>query len=102
MLVITLFLLTGVVLGLSIGKLSILLKLNEGILTLTIYFALFILAISTGLDDLIVKSIDNIGWKALFLIVATATGCILICWIFYKSLIGIIVHGKRWIPKSEK
>jgi len=75
---------------------------QEGILTLTIYLALFILDISTGLDDQVVKSIDNIGWKAFFLIVATATGCILICWIFYKTLIGIIAHGKRLTLKSEK
>jgi hypothetical protein len=102
MLVIILFLLAGIILGMSIGKLSSLLKLNEGILTLTIYLALFMLAITIGLDDQIVKSIDDIGWEAFILTIAVAAGCISMCWIFYKTLIGRIAHARRWSLKSEQ
>jgi hypothetical protein len=102
MLVIILFLLAGIGLGLSIGKLSSLLKLNEGILTLTIYFALFMFAITAGLDDRIVKSIDDMGWAAFIMIIAVATSCVLLCWIFYKTLIARITHGKQMTLKSEQ
>ena len=102
MLIIILFLITAICAGLSIGKISVLLKLNEGIFTLTFYLVLFILAVSTGLDDRIVKSIDNIGWKAFLLQVASATGGTLICRIFYKSLLRRVTNNKLYSATSGR
>jgi hypothetical protein len=102
MLIIILFLITGICLGFSIGKISALLKLNEGILTLTIYLVLFMGALSTGMDDQIVKSIDILGWPAFLLIIAAITAGTLFCRIFYKSLSNKLINSKLYASNSGK
>ena len=86
MLVIILFLVTGISLGLFAGKISTLLKMNEGMFTLFIYSFLFMLAISIGVDDLVVMSLDNIGWIAFFGIVGTVATCAVFGWFLYKNV----------------
>jgi hypothetical protein len=84
MLVILLFLITGIGLGLSVDKISTLLKINEKMLTLAIYSLLFMLAVSIGLDEKIVRSLDSIGWFVFILIVSAVTVFTFICWHLYK------------------
>lgn len=102
MLIIFIILLTGILLGLSIGKISVLLKVKEGILTLTIYLILFMFAISTGIDDLIVKSIDSRGWNIFLLIIAVATAGTIIIRIMHKILSGRIMNSKMFNAESGK
>ena len=85
MLVILLFLFIGVSLGLSLGKISILLKMNEKMLTLAIYSLLFMIAISLGIDDLILRSLDSIGWFAFILIVGAVAASTAICRHLYNA-----------------
>ena len=92
MLVIVLFLIIGVSLGLSAGKISALLKMNEGIFTLSIYSFLFMLAISVDIDDLIVRSLDNIGWIAFITLVGVIAAFMVIGWYLYKI---IYINFKR-------
>jgi hypothetical protein len=84
MLVIILFLIIGIGLGLSAGKISNLLKMNEPMLTVSIYLLLFMLAVSTRMDELIVRNLDNIGWPVFFIIVITVIGCTIVFSYFYK------------------
>jgi hypothetical protein len=102
MLIIILFLITGICLGFSICKISARLKLNEGILTLTIYIVLFILVILTGVEDQIVKTIDSIGWPAFLLIIAAATLGTLIYRVFYKFLSRRLINSKLYTTNSGK
>jgi len=84
MLIIILFLITGISLSLSIRRISILLKMNEKILTLTIYLFIFMLAISTGLDNKIVVSLDTIGWLAFMMILGVFTAITIVFWFLYN------------------
>ncbi len=102
MLIIVLILTAGILLGLSIPRISALIKLNEGILTLTIYLIFFMIAVLTGVDDLIVKSIDSIGWPAFLLILITAVCGIAVSWLFYKFLLRRITHNRLFTADSGK
>lgn len=93
MLVIILFLIIGVSLGLSASRISILLKMNERMLTLSVYLLLFMLSISIGADDLIVRNLDRIGWYAFFVIVGAVAVSTIVCWHLYKTLF------KKYKPK---
>ena len=86
MLVIILFLIIGVSLGLSASRISILLKMNERMLTLSVYLLLFILAISIGADDLIVRNLDRIGWTSFIVIVGVIAVSTIVCLHLYKIL----------------
>ena len=86
MLVILFFLLTGVSLGLFADKISALLKLDERIFTPAVYLVLFMLAITTGLDEKIVESLDSLGWLSFIIIVCAVTLIGVIIWSFFKSI----------------
>ena len=86
MLVIVLLLITGVIIGLSVGKISELLKLDERMLTLLAYLVLFMFAISTGIDEKILRSLDIIGWFEFIIIIGAVTMSILIFWYLTKLL----------------
>ena len=86
MFVIIVFLISGISLSLFAGKISSLLKMNEGIFTLSIYSFLFMLAISVGIDDLIVKSLDNIGWIAFITIVGVVAALTVIGWYLHQNV----------------
>lgn len=85
MLVIILFLITGVSLGLFAGKISLLLKMNERMFVLALYSLLFMLAVSFGLDDLIVKSLDRIGWVTFIVVVGSVIVINLAGWYIFRT-----------------
>jgi hypothetical protein len=84
MFVIFLLLITGICLGLAVRRLSAMLKLDVGMMTLTVYFVLFIVGISTGCDEKIVRSLDCLGLVTIIIIVGTLTVSSLIIWFLYK------------------
>jgi hypothetical protein len=84
MLIIILFLIAGISLSLFARRISILLKMNEKILTITIYLFVFMLAISTGLDNKIVKGIDTIGWLAFVIILGVVTASTIVFRYIFK------------------
>lgn len=102
MLIIILILITGVLLGLSIRKISAVFNLNEWILTLTIYLIIFMIAIPAGVDDLIVKDIDSIGLFAFSLIVLAAIGVTVIYRILYVVLFRRAVKNKLQAVRNDK
>ncbi len=83
---ILIILLLGVLFGLSVRKISILFKLNERVFTLMLYLLFFIIAVSTGMEDIIDKDIESIGWTTFLLMVLASAGIILIYSIFYNIL----------------
>jgi len=91
MLIIILFLITGISIGFFAEKISMLLKMNEKVMTLSIYLLLFMLAVATGLDDLVVKSLDDIGWYAFLLILGAAAASTIISGYLYK----VIFKGRK-------
>ena len=86
MLIIVLLLITGVIIGLSVGKISEMLKLDERMLTLLAYLVLFMFAISTGIDEKILRSLDMIGWFEFIIIIGAVTMSVLIFWYLTKLL----------------
>lgn len=84
MLTIVLFLISGISLSLSTRRISILLKMNEKIMTIAIYLFMFMLAISTGLDNKIVKSLDTIGWFAFLTILGVVSAITIVFWFIFK------------------
>jgi hypothetical protein len=59
-------------------------------------------ALSTGMDDQIVKSIDILGWPAFLLIIAAITAGTLFCRIFYKSFSNRLVNSKLYTSNGGK
>ena len=82
--IILLILAMGVLIGLSVTKISSLLKTKEWILTTALYLILFMIAITIGLEDSIVKNIENIRWTGFLLLVLAMSGGIITCRIFYN------------------
>ncbi len=102
MLIIVLLLITGFLLGLSIGKISSALRLNEGTLAVTIYLSLLMLAFLAGVDDMIVSWIDRYGWTEFFLILVIVALVGLIGWIIVKHLSKKPAEGKLFTTGNGK
>jgi uncharacterized membrane protein YbjE (DUF340 family) len=75
----------GIVLGYFIRNRSPLVMLNDKLITWAIYFLLFVLGISIGANETIMKSLPALGLKALAITAGGVIGSILLAWITYQT-----------------
>lgn len=74
----------GIVFGRLAGKTQGFLKINEKLLSIAIYFLLFILGLSVGLNETVIDNLDEIGFQAAMITVGAVAGSVLVCWLLYK------------------
>ncbi len=59
-------------------------KFINPIITWSIFLLLFFLGVSVGINEIIIKNLDIIGLKALFLTVGAVSGSVLVSFVTYK------------------
>lgn len=73
----------GMVVGYIIRKKSMLIKINDKLIMYAIYLLLFILGLSIGANEVIMKNLPTLGLKALALTLGGVIGSILLAWFTY-------------------
>ncbi|KAB2822814.1 MAG: lysine exporter LysO family protein [Paludibacter sp.] len=86
MLIILGILTVGIVVGFYIQDRSRLIKLNDKLMTWSIFVLLFLLGISVGINDTIVYNLDTIGLKALVITIGAVSGSIVVARIILPVL----------------
>jgi uncharacterized membrane protein YbjE (DUF340 family) len=79
----------GIVFGNFAGRWKKYLSINDKLLSVSIYFLLFILGISVGINDIIIKNLDKIGLQAALITIASVAGSVAVCWLVYKIFFRI-------------
>ncbi len=74
----------GMVLGFFIGNKSSLIKINDKLITWSIYLLLFLFGISVGLNDKIINNIHSIGLQAAVITAGALLGSLICAYIVYK------------------
>lgn len=77
-------LIIGIILGFIFRKREKLIKLSDKLLMWSIYLLLFLLGISIGTNDDIIRNFPTIGLKALILTFAGVLGSCLVSFLIYK------------------
>ncbi|MCC8095410.1 MAG: lysine exporter LysO family protein [Tannerellaceae bacterium] len=73
----------GVAVGYVLRHLSFLQFIGKPI-SYTIYLLLFLLGISVGHNDAIIRSLSTLGFQAFLLALAATTGSVLAAWVVYR------------------
>lgn len=73
----------GMLFGFLIRKKSLLIKINDKLIMYAIYLLLFILGISIGVNEAIMKNLPTLGLKALALTLGGVIGSISLAWLTY-------------------
>ncbi len=94
MLFLTIFLIIGIGIGLSIRKIAALTKTSEKVLTLLYYPCLFLMGILCHLDEEIVFHIDKIGWHSFSYLIAAFAAGIIVIWTIHK-IYKLLIQVKR-------
>lgn len=84
MITVILIMTAGIVLGYLIRNKTMLIKINDKLVMGAIYLLLFVLGISIGINQTIMKSLPNLGLKALALTIGGVLGSIILAWFTYK------------------
>lgn len=74
----------GIVLGYLIRKKSRAITLNSKLTMWAIYILLFLLGVSIGTNEIIVKSLPTLGLQALLISVSCILGSIIVAWAGYN------------------
>lgn len=73
----------GMLVGFLIRKKSMLIKVNDKLIMYAIYLLLFILGLSIGANEVIMKNLPTLVLKALALTLGGVIGSILLAWFTY-------------------
>ena len=73
----------GMLVGYIIRKRTTLIKINDKLVMYAIYLLLFILGLSIGANEVIMKNLPTLGLKALALTLGGVIGSILLGWLTY-------------------
>jgi uncharacterized membrane protein YbjE (DUF340 family) len=79
----------GIAFGWFAGKWKSFLKINDKLLSYAIYFLLFVLGVSVGLNELVIKNLYKIGYQAALITIASVVGSVAVCWLVYKIFFRI-------------
>lgn len=79
----------GILFGNFAGRWKRYLSINDQLLSVAIYFLLFFLGISVGMNDTIINNLDKIGFQAAIITVASVAGSVTVCWLVYKIFFRI-------------
>lgn len=85
MAIILILMLTGIILGLVLGKYPIIPKINEKLLNIAIYILLLLLGIAVGSNNKIITNLYTIGVQSLIIAIGAIAGSVVICWMIYKT-----------------
>lgn len=75
----------GMIVGLTLGKYPVLLKINEKLLNAAIYILILLLGIAVGSNDKIVNNLFDFGIQALTITIGAIAGSVAMCWLIYKT-----------------
>ncbi len=73
----------GILFGYLIRSKSLLIKINDKLIMYAIYLLLFILGISIGANEIIIKNLPTLGLKALAITLGGVLGSIGLAWFTY-------------------
>jgi uncharacterized membrane protein YbjE (DUF340 family) len=73
----------GIVLGYLIRSKTFIIKLNDKFIMWAIYLLLFVLGITIGANEIIMKSLPTLGLKALAITIGGVLGSIVLAWFTY-------------------
>lgn len=86
MLIILSILAIGIVLGIFIQERKRMIKINDKLMTWSIFVLLFLLGISVGVNDTIIYNLDTIGLKAVGITIGAVVGSIVMARIIFPVL----------------
>jgi uncharacterized membrane protein YbjE (DUF340 family) len=83
MLIVVVIMASGIAIGYLIRRKEFLIKINDRLTMWAIYLLLFLLGISIGTNDVIMKSLTTLGLKALAISIGGIIGSISLAWLAY-------------------
>ena len=83
MITVVLVMTAGIVLGYFIRHKAVLIKINDKLIMWAIYLLLFVLGVSIGTNDTIMKGLPALGLKALAITIGGVIGSVLLAWVTY-------------------
>ncbi len=86
--------------GYLIRNKSTLIKINSQLTITTIYLLLFLLGISVGLNDKIIKNIDTIGLQAIIITIGAVLGSLICAYVIYQLF--FVNKSQKTHKKTEK
>ena len=92
MITVLLIMVAGILAGIGIGKSPVLLKVNERLISWAIYLLLFLLGVSVGTNETVIRSLDSIGLQALLLTLGALAGSIAMGWIIHRVFFHLDNH----------
>jgi uncharacterized membrane protein YbjE (DUF340 family) len=73
----------GIILGYFVRHKTMLIKINDKLIMWAIYLLLFVLGVSIGTNDTIMRSLPTLGLKALAITIGGVSGSVLLGWLTY-------------------
>jgi uncharacterized membrane protein YbjE (DUF340 family) len=86
MISILLVLSAGILAGLMIIRKPALHRLNNHLLNWSIYLLLFLLGISVGTNEEVIRNLGKIGYEAIAIALASIAGSVFLCGLLFKFL----------------
>ena len=74
----------GIVLGLLLVNNPVFHRINNHLLNWSIYLLLFLLGISVGTNDEVIRNLDKIGYEAITIALASIAGSVLLSALLFK------------------
>ncbi len=74
----------GIVLGLLLVNKPVFHRINNHLLNWSIYLLLFLLGISVGTNDEVIRNLDKIGYEAITIALASISGSVLLSALLFK------------------
>jgi uncharacterized membrane protein YbjE (DUF340 family) len=74
----------GIVLGLLLVNKPVFHRINNHLLNWSIYLLLFLLGISVGTNDEVIRNLDKIGYEAITISLASIAGSVLLSALLFK------------------
>jgi uncharacterized membrane protein YbjE (DUF340 family) len=83
MIIVVTIMTAGIVLGYLIRSKTLWIKINDKLIMWAIYLLLFVLGITIGANEIIMKSLPTLGLKALAITIGGIFGSISLAWFTY-------------------
>lgn len=77
---------TGILVGYLLRKHPKIIRITEKMTGYTIYLLLFLMGISVGLNDQVIRHFDAIGIQAASVAAGSVAGSVVVCWLLYLLL----------------
>jgi uncharacterized membrane protein YbjE (DUF340 family) len=75
--------LAGICIGFAVTNIPRIIRINDQLVTWAIFLLLFLLGISVGLNETIIKNLDTIGLQAAVITFGAISGSVLCSWLIY-------------------